>query len=484
VVVDYVVCGGRGLAFEDPTRLRSCPVPVTADMANACRVIVGVTRQGVSTAVHMTVGVPLRAVTLAADGRELPRRLPVLCCEVAHSPVLIASDGPAVLMEGRCLALRDGLRQELPVGKATRLHGLLGTGQPVILADSEFNTHISFDIAASAQDTGIIKAVDAGRQTLCISLLISRPPRAGDLVLLWSPHHGLEWVKPSSIRHSANGSAWSIALPWQTETCLASIAYCGHWQGTGLFGVMRDFFNPEAEDALTIENRLSLLRWCRLPALRADPESLRNPLIGRLAAHATEMAHTATRDVVTLHGETFVCEPSESARASLFDVVLRETYFRPHGYLTPDVCRSIVDMQPQEAFDALLSNAPVMACYALNVVARQRRSENAQYAKAWLKGFRVNLLALSPNATEGEIARRLESLLVTRTRIEGVDEIRREIPGAGILTGILTAIENHVFQQQPITGVYKANLHTLLGIASFRTYIAAHLLRLMINEQP
>lgn len=466
VEIVHAMCAGKRMSFEDDSRRRSAPVSVTPEMAPICHVRVGVSRQGDAAVVSTQAALRVRAVTFLKNDMELSRQNPIKCFQARSYPIRVISDGPALLLEGR------EAHETLPIGKATLMGSLLGTGQAVLLADSPFNTDDRFLVAPSSIETGVVDDVEkiANRQTVRLTLHTSLDPRADHRVLLWSPQQGTTFVPVSDITVTDDCRSWTFSVPWQCETLLAAISFQGHCLGMNWFGNERDFFDPVGDDALTAETRLRLIRWCRVPALRKDPNSLEHPLIGRLAPLTVAAIKAALLDTLVVNGQELVCEPRESRKGELFNAIFRHIYLRfPNA--VPD---ALWNELPGPTFDELVAYHPILACRALRVQLPSLRARDAWSARALLTALRAQLLALPVNTPQWRIDERL-------AKLSGRSEEAFSI-SANILEGLTPVVIGHVLQSTMLGPVELDNLQTLMRVASFREYLGGILLGQMIGE--
>ncbi len=84
--VTHAACVSRPLSFADALRRRTSKVAVRAEMSGQCRLRVGLTGGGDSVVVQREVSLPVRAVTWADGGGEIPRN---------ETAVLLRGDEPS-----------------------------------------------------------------------------------------------------------------------------------------------------------------------------------------------------------------------------------------------------------------------------------------------------------------------------------------------------------------------------------------------------
>jgi hypothetical protein len=469
VEVAHVACANQPLSFADAARTRMSPVPVRAEMSGRCRLRVGVTRGGESAVVPREVNLPVRAVTWADDGGEIPRNEPLSCFEATNRPVRLLSDGPAVLIEGR------EIFGPFPTGRAARIRRVLGTGRELIVADRPFNTHDRFRVSRSAVDTGLARSLEGEGGRLRLSLF--RPLLPGDQhrLVLWSPGHGVEILDDSAISAEDGGRAWAFRAPWETDTLLAAVAYEGWCLAAAWCGQDRRFYDPHATDGLDLLGRIALIRWCRLPGLRPDPGAQQYPLIHRLARFPLEMVRVALLDEGLPEGTPLVFDDRQSPRGELFNVIFREAYVRP----TQGDMAVVFDGLPPDSFDRLMAYHPLLGCRSLQAVLPRLVQKSVPHTLMLLRAMQLQLLSVSVNAGSQIIARR-EAELLDRARITCCENGELMDENA-VREGLVLPVMRHLFDDASLGG-HEDNLRTALGVAPFREYLAAKILCRLLEQ--
>jgi hypothetical protein len=470
VEVAHAACAGQPLSFADAARARTAPVPVRAEMSGRCRLRVGVTHGGDHAVVQREVNLRVRAVTWADDGGEIPRDKPLSCYEALSRPVRLLSDGPTVLVEGREII---GL---LPVGRAARIRRVLGTGKELVVADWPFNTRDRFRLARSAVDTGLARSLERAGEAFRLRLFRALLPGERRRLFLWSPMHGMAFLSASEISTEDGGRAWTFRAPWETDTLLTAVAYEGRCIATAWDGHERRFFDPEATDGMDVLTRIALVRWCRLPGLQNDPEAPQYPLIGRLAQHPLEVVRVALLDegLPTAMGLEF--EDRQSPRGESFNVIFREAFVLPtqEGNLA-----ALFHGLPND-FNRLMANHPLLGGRALQAVLPPLAAQSVAQTRMLLGAMRLQLLSLTANTGPLAIAQR-EAELLHRAR-GTFSEDGEPMDEYGVREGLIRPVMCHLFQAASMSNGDYDNLRTALGVASFREYLAAMILRHLLEE--
>jgi hypothetical protein len=469
VGVAHAVCASRPLGFTDLSRTRTTPVPVRTDMSGPCRFRVGVTRDGESAVVQREVDLRVRAVTWADDGVEIPRNEPLSCFEAMNRPVRLLSDGPAVLIEGREIV------GSLPTSRAARVKRVLGTGKELIVADRSFNTHDRFRMARLVMDTGFARSLEHAGEGFRLSLFRALSPGEQHRLFLWSPIHGMAILSPSEISAADGGRAWTFRVSWETDTLLAAIAYEGQCVAVAWCGQERWFYDPQGTDPADILTRIALIRWCRLPGLRPDPDEQQYPLIGRLARFPLEMVRVALLDEGLPNGLELAFADRQSPQGELFNVIFREAFVRP-----PQVDVEVVfDGLPND-FNRLMAYHPLLGSRALQAVLPRLLAQSAPQTRMLLSAMRLGLLSLGGNPGLQDIAQREEKLL-HRAR-PTFSENGEPMDEYGVREGLVRPAMDHLFESAPLGNGHEDNLRTALGVAPFREYLAAMILRRFIEQ--
>lgn len=474
VEVAHAACSGQALSFANYAQTCTSPIPVRAEMSGDCRLRVGVTNGVESAIVHRVLTLPVRAVIWADDGAEIPQCEPLPCFEAMSRPVRLLSNGPEVLIEGRQILGR------LPPGPAARIRPVLGTGQELVVADRPLNTLACFRLARSAVDTGLARSLERAGAAFCLRFFRPLPPAERHRLFLWSPSHGTTILPASAICSEDEGRAWVFRAPWETDTLLASAAYAGACVGTAFYGQERRFYDPSADDGLAPLQRIALVRWCRLPALRRDPDALQHPLIGRLAPYPLEMTRVALRDEGLPEGANLVFEDRTSPRGELFNVIFREVYVRP---TQGDVAAAFHGLSHDD-FLRLMAYHPLLGCRVLQAVLPQLATQSVMHTQMLLKGMRLRLLSLCPNGGYPlQVINEREGVLLTRAR-DTYCENGAPMDEYAVGQGLVNPVLQHLFCGAVLNNGNEANLRTALGVASFREYLAARILRRLLEQLP
>jgi hypothetical protein len=471
VEVTHAACAGQPLGFANASRRRTSQVPVRGEMGGRCRLRVGVTRGGDSTLVHDEVSLPVRAVTWADGGGEIPRNEPLSWFEAMNRPVRLLSDGPAVLIEGR------EILGPLPAGRAARIKRVLGTGKQLIVADSPFNTMDHFPLAQSAVDTGFAKSLERKGERFRLSLFRSLPPGERHRLFLWSPIDGMTILGASEISAEDGGREWAFRAPWETYTMLAAVAYEGHCLASAWCGQERWFYDPHATDGVDQLTRIALIRWCRLPGLRPDPDAQQQPLIGRLACFPLEMVRVGLLDDGLPANLELEFEDRQSPRGELFKVIFHEAYIRPTQGKVEEVFNGLV----QNDFDRLMTFHPLLGCRALQAVFPRLVQQSKEHTRALLVAMQLQLLSLGGKAGEHDMARREGEL---RNRARSTFSENGEPMDDSEWRKLVEPIMQHLFADISMDNREEANLRTALGVAPFREYLAARILRRLLEQLP
>jgi hypothetical protein len=471
VEVSHAACASQPLSFADASRTRTSPVPVRAEMSGRCRLRVGVTRGGDSAVVQREVNLPVRAMTWADDGGEISRNEPLSCFEAMNRPVRLLSNGPAVLIEGR------EIFGPLPAGRAARIRRVLGTGKEVIVADRPFNTHDRFRLARSAVDTGFARSLDREGQGFRLSLFRALLPGERHRLFLWSPTHGVTILGASEISTEYGDRAWTFRASWETDTLLAAVAYEGRCLAAAWCGQDRLFYDPHATDSLDVLKRVALIRWCRLPGLQPDPDAQQDPLIGRLARFPLEMVRVALLDEGLPEGLGLVLDDRQSPRGELFNVIFREAYVRP----TQGDMGAVFDL-PLDSFNRLMAYHPLLGCRVLQAVLPRLVAQSVPQTRMLLGAMRLQLLSLVANASPQTIDHR-EAELLHRAR-DTFSENGEPMDEYGVREGLVRPVMGYLFDGNSLGNMHEDNLRTALGVAPFREYLAAMILRRLLERLP
>jgi hypothetical protein len=429
-----------------------------------------VTRGRHSAVVYDEVGLPVRAVTVADSRGEIPRNEPLSWFEAMNRPVRLLSDGPAVLIEGR------EILGPLPTGRAARIKRVLGTGKQLIVADSPFNTIDHFLLAQSAVDTGFARSLEREGETFRLSLFRSLPPGDRRRLFLWSPINGMTILGGSEIFTEEGGLAWTFRAPWETDTLLAAIAYEGHCVAAAWCGRERRFYDPHATDGADPLTRIALIRWCRLPGLLPDPDARQQALIDRLVCFPLEMVRVALLDDGLPAKLELEFEDRQSPRGELFQVIFREAYVRP----TQGKVEEVFNGLPND-FDRLMTYHPLLGCRALEAVLSRLVQQSKEQTRALLLAMQLQLLSLGGNAGEHDMARREGEL---RGRAHSTFSENGEPMDDAEWRKLVEPIMQHLFTGASMDNRDEDNLRTALGVAPFREYLAARIVRRLLDQLP
>jgi hypothetical protein len=477
VEVAHAACARQTLSFADASRTLTSPVPVRAEMSGRCPLRVGVTRGGESAVVQREVTLPVRAVTWADDGCEIPRNEPLSCFEALNRPVRLLSDGPAVLIEGR------EIFGPLPARRPARLRRVLGTGKELIVADRPFNTYDRFPLARSAVDTGFARSLEHEGERFLLSMFRALMPGERHRLVLWSPSHGVELLGASEISVEDGGRGWAFRAPWESDTLLAAVAYEGSCVAAAWCGHEREFYAPQGSDGLGVLTRVALIRWCRLPGLRPDPYARQFPLIGRLAHFPLEMVRVALLDEGLPANLGLQFEDRQSPRGELFNVIFREAYVRP----TRGDIAAVFESLPFDNLNRLIDEFsrrityhPLLSCRALQAVLPRLVAESASDTRILLGAMRHRLLSSGENAGQQIIPQR-ETELLHRAR-STFSENGEPMDEYAVRRGLIDPVMQHLFGGSALVPPHEDNLRTALGVAPFREYLAAMILH-RLREQ-
>ena len=472
VEVAHAACAAQPLCFVDGERKRTLPIPVRAEMSGRCRLRLGVTRGGDSAVVQREVNLPIRTVAWADDGCEIPQNEPLSCFEAMNRPIRLLSDSPTVLIEGREII------GPLPVGRATRIRRVLGTGKELIVADRPFITENRFRLSRSAEDTGMARSLEKDGERFRLSLFRSLQPGNKHRLVLWAPSHGVEVLPASAISAENGGRLWVFRAPWETDTLLAAVEYEGCCLGAAMWGQERSLYDPHSADGIDVLMRIALIRWCRLPGLRPDPEERQYPLIRRLARYPLEMVRVALLDAGLPTDLGLVFEDRQSARGELFNVIFREAYVRP---IQGDLAMVFENLSFDNLY-RLMAYHPLLGCRVLQTIIPQLLARNAIETRRLLIAMQLHLLSLGGNAGPHDIFRREEELLY-RARCT-FSENGQPMDEYAVRQGLIDPVIQQLFDGVSLNDGHEANLRTALGAAAFREYLAAMVVRRLLDNWP
>jgi hypothetical protein len=389
-----------------------------------------------------------------------------------NRPVRLLSDGPAVLIEGR------EIFGPLPAGRAGRIRRVLGTGKELILADRPFNTQDRFRLSRSAVDTGLARSLECEDEGLRLSLFRSLLPGERHRLVLWSPSHGVAILGASEFSAEDGGRVWAFSTRWETNTLLAAVAYEGICIASAWRGEDERFYDPHATDGLDLMKRMALIRWCRLPGLRPDPDAQEYPLIGRLARFPLEMVRVALLDEGLPEYLGLVFEDRQSPRGELFNVIFREMYVQQaQGDMTV-----VFDSLPLDHFNRLMAYHPLLGCRSLQAVLPRLVQESVPQTRMLLRAMQLQLLSLSGTPDSQSIVRR-EADLLDRARITCCENGELMDENA-VREGLVLPVMGLLFDAAPLGNGHEDNLRTALGVAPFREYLAARILRRLLEQLP
>lgn len=469
VEIAHASCAGQPLSFANDSRTRTSQVPIRVEMSGRCRLRVGVTHAGDSAIVHDEVSLPVRAVTWADIGDEIPRNEPLSCFEALSRPVRLLSDGPTILIEGREIFGR------LATGRAGRIKRVLGTGQPLIIASSPFNTVDHFPLATSAVETGFARSLQREGEGFRLKLFRSLPPGERRRLFLWSPTDGIALLGGSEISSEDGGRSWIFQAPWETDTLLAAVTNEGYWIASAYCGEERRFYDPQATDGLDPLTRIALIRWARLPGLRPDPDAGQEPLIGRLTSFPVEMVRVALLDDGLPVDLGLAFEDRQSPKGELFNVIFREAYIHP----TQGELGEVFHCLEQNDLDRLMTYHPLLGCRALQAILPDLVQQSRKQTRALLTAMQLRLLSLSGNAGEHDMARR-ENELFNRACFTFSEN--GEAMDGSYWRELIEPVIQHLFGGIALDNQKEDHLRTALGVAPFREYLAARLLRRLSDQ--
>lgn len=468
VEIVHAACVGLPLSFSDATRSRTSAVAIRAEMSGQCRLRIGVRRGRETAIVPRDVKLPVRAVVWADDGVELSRNQAISCFEIQNRPVMLLSDGPAVLIEGR------EILASLPSDKAARIRKVLGTGQELVVADRPFITEDHFRAAKSVIDRGIAKSLERHRSRIRLTLFRTLIPTDRHRLFVWSPAHGMAVLGLADVDVEQSGNEWAFQAPWDTDTLLAAIAYDGQCIAVASYGDDRKFFDPQSMDGADPLTRIALIRWCRLPGLKPEAANNRRPLMTRLAQFPLEMVKVALLDQGLPQELGLVYEDRQSPRGELFNVIFREAYV---GYVPEDLTLQFDDLQNE--LDRVLTSHPILGCRCLLAVLPEMLKHHRTETRLFLLILRLRLLSLDDSAKVTEILSKERELLSRACKT--FSENSRPMDEYA-LKGLIDSILDHVMKKEPLHDWDEKNLRTALGAASFREYLVAVILRRILDK--
>jgi hypothetical protein len=279
----------------------------------------------------------------------------------------------------------------------------------------------------------------------------------------------------SAISAEDGGRVWAFCAAWETNTLLVAVAYEGRCLASAWCGENERFYDPHATDGLDLLRRIALIRWCRMPGLRPDPDAQQYPLIGRLARFPLEMVRVALLDEGLPEGMGLEFDDRQSPRGELFNVIFREAYVRP----TQGDMAAVFNGLPLD-FNRLMAYHPILGCRSLQAALPRLVEQSVPQTRMLLGAMRLQLLSLSVNAGSQTITHR-EGELLDRARGaccqngELMDEY-------AIREGLVRPVMEHFFDSVPLWSGHEDNLRTALGVAPFREYLAAMILRRLLEQ--
>jgi len=466
VEIAHASFAGQPLNFLNRERTRTSPIRVRSEMSGRGRLRVGATRGAHLAVVRPEIELRVRAALWADDGTAIPRDESLRCFEAISRPVRLLSDGPALLIEGR------EVLGELRTDRPCRINRVLGTGQEVLVADRRFNTEDRFIVARSAVDTGVVRSLDRRGDELRLRLFHPLVPSDHHQLLLWSPDRGPTILDSQEVISEDLGRTWAARVPWEVGTILVAVAYEGRRIGAAWSGREEDFFDPGGAESLDLLARIALIRWCRLPGLRPDPGTPRLPLIARLTGDPLPMVRVALRDEGLPDDLGLVFEERQGPQGELFNVIFREAFVAPSN----DDLAAIFHELQSEDFNRLLVYHPVLGGRSFQAVLSKLMKQSAPLARALLRATWLSLLSLDGNADARAIARREADLLD-----RGCDE-GKLLDEHAMQEGLIRPVVASMFDQIPLDEVQESNLRTALGVATFREYLAAAILRRLMQR--
>ncbi len=295
--------------------------------------------------------------------------------------------------------------------RAARIKRVLGTGKQLIVADFPFNTIDHFLLAQLVVDTGFARSLKREGEGFRLSLFCSLPPGERRRLLLWSPLDGMTILSVSEISTEDGGRAWVFGAAWKTDTLLAAVAYEGHCLAAAWCGQEQRFYDPHSTDGADPITRIALIRWCRLPGLRHDPDA------HRAAAHRPigvlpggDACAVALLDDGLPADLEMEFEDRQSPRGELFKVIFHEAYIRP----TQGKVEEVFNGLPND-FDRLMTYHPLLGCRALQAVLSRLVRQSKVQTRALLVAMQLQLLSLRGSAGEHDMARQ-EGELRNRAR--------------------------------------------------------------------
>jgi hypothetical protein len=470
IAIAFAASAGRPLSFTNATRAISDGVALNPEMAGKYSIRAGVTYGPDFAVIHREGRLPVRSVAWTGDSSEIPRNEPLHCHEAHHRTVRLMSNGPTVLAEGREIV------GPLPIGRPARLKRVLGTGLPLVVANRPFNTDDDFQFARSAVDTGLARSLMPEGGWLRLRLFRPLQPNAKRRLILWSPNYGMRIFDPSEIAVEDGDRTWAFPSPWDNGTLLAAIDYEGICLATAWYGQERRFYDPTATDGLDVLTRVAMIRWCRLPALRPDPEDSQSTLIARLAKFPLEMARVALLDMGLPTDMGLKFAERQSPKGELFNVIFREAYLRP-----TDGDMAAVHEGLGDDFDRLIVYHPLLACRVLSSILPRLLKDSKVHTRVFLSLKRLRLLLLPDNTTDQKkVFHREEELLARACKAfsangEPIDDyyVRNAFAGP---------VVRHLIDGAPLHEPDERNLRTALGVAPFREYLSAMIFHRLLER--
>jgi hypothetical protein len=168
-------------------------------------------------------------------------------------------------------------------------------------------------------------------------------------------------------------------------------------------------------------------------------------------------------------------EDRQSPRGELFNVIFREAYVRPTQGKVEEVFNGLL---PSD-FDLLMTYHPLLGCRALRAVLPELVQQCKEQTRALLTAMQLRILSLSGNAGEHDMARREGDL---RNRARSTFSEKGEPMDDFEWRKLVDPIMQHLFDDESMDNREEDNLRTALGVAPFREYVAARILRRLFDQ--
>jgi hypothetical protein len=141
---------------------------------------------------------------------------------------------------------------------------------------------------------------------------------------------------------------------------------------------------------------------------------------------------------------------------------------------------AVFDRLPSDSFDRLMTYHPLLGCRSLQAVLPRLVQESVSHTRMLLRAMQLRLLSVSANAGSQIIARR-EAELLDRARITCCENGELMDENA-VREGLVLPVMRHLFDDASLGSGHEDNLRTALGVAPFREYLAARVLRRLLEQ--